>query len=127
VIEKQHFFSVNTHVPALSTSVFVLVQVHSYLYPHRNQRFLVRHHQGACRRLSAGLCRIVAQQFGHTESTRMLLERGAMIDNQDVFDQTALHCAAQFGQTKVVRLLLKRGADPHMRDEDGRTPSESES
>jgi ankyrin repeat protein len=55
----------------------------------------------------------------------MLLKRGAMIDNRDVFGQTALHCAAQFGQTEVMRLLLERGADPHVCDEDGRTPSKS--
>ena len=54
----------------------------------------------------------------------MLLERGAMIDNRDVLGRTPLHCAASYGQIGVVRLLLERGADPHVRDEDGNTPSE---
>ena len=59
MIEKRHLSIVDTRVPALSTPVFF---VHRNLHPHRNQRFLVRPHWGACRMLSAGLCRIITQQ-----------------------------------------------------------------
>jgi hypothetical protein len=42
----------------------------------------------------------------------LLLDRGAVIEEQDFLGTTALHWAAMFGAIDTVALLLSRGADP---------------
>jgi hypothetical protein len=76
-------------------------------------------------RAKGGSTPLVGAAFnGHVEFARMLLDRGAMIDTRALWDMSPLHFAAASGHTEVVRLLLERGADAHVRDKDGKTPSE---
>ena len=42
---------------------------------------------------------------------RLLLEKGADVDDKSKFGETALHLAAASGHEAVVRLLLEKGAD----------------
>ncbi|KXG52095.1 uncharacterized protein PGRI_083790 [Penicillium griseofulvum] len=48
---------------------------------------------------------------GHTETIRLLLERGADVNAQGGEDGTALYAAALRGHTETIQLLLERGAD----------------
>jgi ankyrin repeat protein len=62
--------------------------------------------------------------FGRVESVRMLLERGARLndhDNIDYLGRTPLHWAVGERNIQAVRLLLEHGADVNVRDKSGRT------
>ena len=76
-----------------------------------------------------------AAERGRVDMVELLLDRGAPINEIGFVDAignetkmenagSALHLAAEKGQIEVVKLLLERGADPHVRDEQGRTPVE---
>jgi ankyrin repeat protein len=52
----------------------------------------------------------------------VLLERGAVIDTQNIRGDTALHFAIRNRRTQAVQLLLEHGADVNVCDEDGETP-----
>jgi serine/threonine-protein phosphatase 6 regulatory ankyrin repeat subunit B len=52
----------------------------------------------------------VASRLGHLEIVRLLLQKGAPIDDKDGLDGTPLHRAAYNGRHDVVALLLERGA-----------------
>jgi ankyrin repeat protein len=53
-----------------------------------------------------------------------LADRGASVDVQDQFGDTALMLACAKGLDATAALLLARGADPALRDQEGRTASE---
>ena len=59
---------------------------------------------------------------GHKEVVKILLDRGAKIDQQDEHGCTPLYLAAQFNKQDMVQLLLKRGAQPNVADNSGNTP-----
>ena len=52
-----------------------------------------------------------AAHHGHIETIELLIERGANLDLQTVFGETALMRAIGLKQTKVVELLIERGAN----------------
>jgi ankyrin repeat protein len=54
---------------------------------------------------------IWASQNGHTEIVRLLLDRGAKVNEPDTFDNFALYVATSGKHLDTVRLLLDRGAD----------------
>ena len=55
-------------------------------------------------------------ETGHTATVRLLLDRGADIEDMDHNGKTALIVAAQRGHTATVRLLLDRGAEIEAKD-----------
>ena len=58
---------------------------------------------------------------GHTEVVRLLLDRGAMIDEMDHYEEgwTALMKASWEGNTEMVQLLLDKAASLEKKDFDG--------
>lgn len=59
---------------------------------------------------------------GETEAAKLLLEKGAKINNRHRDGSTALHAAAFLGRTETVKLLLEKGADVSLKKDDGFTP-----
>lgn len=59
---------------------------------------------------------------GQTEAVKLLLEKGANINNKHRDGSTALHGAAFLGRVETVKLLLEKGADINIRKNDGMTP-----
>ena len=58
----------------------------------------------------------------YMEVVKLLLEKGANVNVQDIHGRTPLYWAAQNGYTEIVKLLLEKGADVNARDNDGNTP-----
>jgi ankyrin repeat protein len=58
---------------------------------------------------------------GHDNVVALLLERGAMVDNRNLFGFTALFYAAVKDQPAVMTLLLKKGADIDAKSGTGET------
>ncbi|XP_056450994.1 receptor-interacting serine/threonine-protein kinase 4 [Gadus chalcogrammus] len=59
-----------------------------------------------------------AAQNGDEAVARLLLERGAALNETDGQGRTPTYVACQHGQENVVRVLLSRGADVHVRGRD---------
>ena len=57
----------------------------------------------------------------HTDTVKLLLVRGADVNIQDHFGQTALICAAVYGWAETVKMLLDARADIDIQDKFGRT------
>lgn len=56
----------------------------------------------------------ITSHFGHFEKARMLLTRGAELDNTSMGPfGNAIHAAAMHGDEQILRLLLDHGADPN--------------
>jgi ankyrin repeat protein len=53
---------------------------------------------------------------------RLLLDKGANVNEVDAFEGTLLHLSAWSGSVALTRLFLDRGADPKARDNEGKTP-----
>lgn len=53
---------------------------------------------------------IYAAAHGHTETVKMLVDRGADVNAADVTGWTPLHAAAYGGHPEIIRFLLGRGA-----------------
>jgi len=63
----------------------------------------------------------LAAKHGQQESLRLLLAKGARIDETDrKHAHTAVHKAAWFSQVNALELLLAAGANPSLRDTDGK-------
>jgi cytohesin len=63
-----------------------------------------------------------AARAGLVEHVRILLDRGAAIDERDDLGRTALHWAVMSSRIDTARLLLERGAQADARDKRGYTP-----
>ncbi|XP_019750837.1 receptor-interacting serine/threonine-protein kinase 4 [Hippocampus comes] len=63
-----------------------------------------------------------AAQNGDEPMTRLLLERGAAINETDGQGRTPAHIACQHGQENVVRVLLRYGANVRIKGKDNWTP-----
>ena len=70
----------------------------------------------------------VAAIRGDSEVVRALIGAGAEVDARTpegpLIAMTPLHWAIYHGHTEMVRLLLEAGADPHLADQNGKTPLE---
>ena len=64
----------------------------------------------------------LASLFGDIDIVRALLDNGATVDANDIYQQTPLHNAATNGRIEVVACLLHRGANPNIQYEDLETP-----
>lgn len=53
-----------------------------------------------------------------------LLDRGAHIDWQDRYGNTALHYATQRSKKTLVKLFIERGANTELQNEEGQSPQE---
>lgn len=53
---------------------------------------------------------VIAARMGSCELVELLLNAGALIDEPDATEETALYAAEKAGQTDIVRLLKARGA-----------------
>ena len=53
---------------------------------------------------------LYASQFGHEESVRALIEKGANLETVDEEGNTALQLASYYGNRKVEKVLCKHGA-----------------
>jgi ankyrin repeat protein len=59
---------------------------------------------------------MTAAAEGHVGVMRLLLERGAEVNADCKYHETALHYAAENGHEEVVSILLSCGADPSRKD-----------
>ena len=57
----------------------------------------------------------------HPKSTKVLIDRGAVVNEKDSHGRTALIYAAMHSHTEDVRALLEHGADALVRDDNGKT------
>ncbi len=62
---------------------------------------------------------------GRTAIARLLIEKGAHINELDEDGLTPLHYAATCEHPDIVRILLSLGADVNIKDIDGNTPKMS--
>jgi ankyrin repeat protein len=62
---------------------------------------------------------MLAASNGHTDTVKLLIDRGADVEAQDAFGTTALIVAATSGHSDTTRLLLSFGADPTFKDSSG--------
>ncbi|CDJ66134.1 ankyrin repeat-containing protein, putative, partial [Eimeria necatrix] len=63
-----------------------------------------------------------ASSRGHEAVARLLLDKGASLNQQDVLGFAALHEAAVHGQLQIVQLLIERGASVDLPNNAGDTP-----
>ena len=53
---------------------------------------------------------------------KLLIEKGAEINKQDISGKTPFKVATEWGNEKAVEMLLDMGADPTIPDSKGETP-----
>ena len=63
-----------------------------------------------------------AAAYGHIDVVKLLLNKGADPNMENLNGLTPLHRAAYHGTRDMVKLLLDNGAEPDRADRDGRTP-----
>ena len=63
--------------------------------------------------------------IGSTEAVRVLISRGAIINEKNNDGNSALHFAASYGKTEVMKILLSAGADPELKNKAGERALES--
>ncbi len=64
----------------------------------------------------------VATARGHIHIVKLLLSRGANVNETTDEGKSPLHAAASRGNFYLVKILMKARADPHAKDIDGVTP-----
>ncbi|MGL9757811.1 MAG: ankyrin repeat domain-containing protein [Wolbachia sp.] len=64
----------------------------------------------------------IAAEYGHVDIVKVLLEKGANVNEKDFHGCTALHFAAKYGHVDIVEVLLKEGAKVDSVDQCKRTP-----
>ena len=64
---------------------------------------------------------MLASEDGYSEVCKILINKGAKLDLQDFYGETALLIASQRGRTEVVKVLLDKGAKLDLRDNDNET------
>ena len=67
---------------------------------------------------------ILASYNGHTDTVRVLVEKGADLNVKNNDGNTALILASARGHTDIVRMLVQKGADPTVRNNDGQTAAD---
>ena len=65
---------------------------------------------------------IFASEIGSLETVKLLIERGARINDSDSEGRTALFHASENGHSKIISLLVKNGANPNAVSVHNRTP-----
>ena len=65
---------------------------------------------------------IIASSAGHLDIVRMLVERGARVNEVTAEGRSALLYAASKGRDSIVQFLLEKGADVNKADKLGATP-----
>ena len=65
---------------------------------------------------------IFASEIGSLETVKLLIERGARINDSDSEGRTALFHASENGHSKIISLLVKNGANPNAVSVQNRTP-----
>ena len=66
---------------------------------------------------------LVEEAFkGHTETVKLLLDKGADVNMKTDNGYTALIEASENGHIEIVKLLLDKGADVNAKDNGGNTP-----
>ncbi|KAI6241508.1 Protein phosphatase 1 regulatory subunit 27 [Aphelenchoides fujianensis] len=68
-----------------------------------------------------------AADIGNLEAVRLLLRKGADVNQKDEDGQTALHYAATNEFVDIVKCLIEAGADPSIRCNDGMTAADQTS
>jgi ankyrin repeat protein len=56
-------------------------------------------------------CLMTAALYGHVDTCRLLIDKGAQVNAKDFYGCTPLHWAAERGHIEIVRLLCDHGAD----------------
>ena len=51
-----------------------------------------------------------------------LIQKGALVDIRNIYQQTPLHFAATFGNLEAIKLLVENGTDINAPDGEGNTP-----
>jgi len=65
---------------------------------------------------------IWASEQGYVEVVKLLLEKGANVDEKNFTGGTALMTALQQGHVEIIKLLIEKGADVNIKDLNGVTP-----
>lgn len=63
-----------------------------------------------------------AAEHADAEITRLLIQKGALVNTQDLYGETALHLAAKRGHVGIIKVLLASKANPNIRDRDHLLP-----
>lgn len=64
----------------------------------------------------------ISAQLGHTDTAKLLLDRGAKLSAKNLYlNWEPLHCAANSGHVQMVKLLLENWADHTVADLRGKT------
>ena len=66
----------------------------------------------------------LAARYGHHQLARLLIRKGACVDDHDCSGATPLHLAALYGLADTVNVLLNMNATTEMKDKNGKTPLE---
>ena len=64
---------------------------------------------------------MMAAHFNHIEVVRLFITKGAVVDHQDNYGQTALIKATKARSHEVTKLLVEKGANLEIKDKDGST------